>query len=82
MSGRLALERGPAGERIRPPGPMPIGWPPCRLASGTLVVISILGRGLAAACLVAVLAALLAASAGAARAQPVVLRLGYGGAAE
>src|SRR4051812_21889813 len=38
-----------------------------------------LGRGLAAACLVA---AVLAATVDAARAQPVVFRLGYGGAAE
>ena len=38
----------------------------------------VLGRGLAAACL----AAVLAATVDAARAQPVVFRLGYGGAAE
>ena len=42
------------------------------------VVMNILGRGLAAACL----AAGLAASVDAARGQPVVFRLGYGGAAE
>ena len=40
--------------------------------------MNILGRGLAAACL----AAVLAASVDAARGQPVVFRLGYGGAAE
>ena len=49
--------------------------PPAR---DRLVVMNILGRGLAAACL----AAGLTASVDTARAQPVVFRLGYGGAAE
>ena len=47
------------------------------------LVVMVLGRGLAEACLAAAcLAAVLAATVDAARAQPVVFRLGYGGAAE
>jgi ABC-type nitrate/sulfonate/bicarbonate transport system substrate-binding protein len=96
MSSGLALECGPAGARIRPPGPARIGWRPWRSKMPPLCppplrrprvrdrrVLVVLGRGLAAACLAAAcLAAVLAATVDAARAQPVVFRLGYGGAAE
>src|SRR6478752_82801 len=91
MSSGLALECGPGGERIRSPGPARIGWRPWRSNAPPLcqphvrhlpvrdrLVVMVLGRGLAAACL----AAVLAATVDAARTQPVVFRLGYGGAAE
>jgi len=91
MSSGLALECGPGGERIRSPGPARIGWRPWRSNAPPLcqppvrhlpvrdrLVVMVLGRGLAAACL----AAVLAATVDAACAQPVVFRLGYGGAAE
>ena len=53
----------------------PLRHPPAR---DRLVAMTVLGRGLAAACL----ATVLAASVDGVRAQPVVFRLGYGGAAE
>ena len=85
MSSGLALECGPAGARIRPPGPAPIGWRTWRSKTPPLcpTPLVVLGRGLAAACLAtACVAAALTASVDTARAQPVVFRLGYGGAAE
>ena len=55
----------------------------CAIRPCATLVLMVLGRGLAAACLAAAcLAAVLAATVDAARAQPVVFRLGYGGAAE
>src|SRR4051794_18401214 len=91
MSSGLAFGCGPAGARMRPPGPARIGWRPWRSKMPPScippvrhppvrdrLVLTVLGRGLAAACL----AAVLAATVDAARAQPVVFRLGYGGAAE
>ena len=63
MSSGLALECGPAGERIRSPGPARIGWRPWRSKTPPLcqphvrhlpvrdrLVVMVLGRGLAAAC--------------------------------
>src|SRR6476646_10185442 len=89
MSSGLALECGPAGARIRPPGPARIGWRPWRSKMPPLctssvrhppvrdrLALMVLGRGLAAACLAAAcVAAALTASVDTARAQPVVFRL-------
>src|SRR3954447_17698059 len=63
MNSGLALERGPAGERIRSPGPARIGWWPWRSKAPPLCqppvrhppvrdrLVVMVGRGLAAACL-------------------------------